>query len=259
MSLFAKINSSPLQAYIMTENRSKLKAEVTTVKIGHIEIEGLLLPSGEFAIAVPQICRLFSFPIKHSSRHFKALLGNDFSFPTCKTTLNSKPVNILRLADFERLVFELVLKQNELAIEFGRGLVGLSLHQLFSDAFEIELNEQDRQTWLKARLEGKVVRRTLTDAIKAYIESHPVSSHYAKHVYADVTDKINLGLFNRRANVLRKDWGCDNPRDAMTPHELRLVDDIENLATRLIDRDKLEPMKAVREAIARLCLPLINR
>lgn len=80
-----------------------VKAIVATVKIGHCEIQGLMLPNGDFAIAVPQVAELFSIPQKNSSRDFKALLGNNFSFLTTKSELHSNPVNILSLSEFEVL------------------------------------------------------------------------------------------------------------------------------------------------------------
>ena len=87
-----------------------LTATVAAVKLGQLEFEGLMFDDGTYGIAVPQICSIFQFPIKHASRDIKALLGKDFSFPKVRTTLNSKAVNALQLIDFERLLFELTIK-----------------------------------------------------------------------------------------------------------------------------------------------------
>jgi hypothetical protein len=236
------------------------RAELAIVRIGNLEIEGLMLDDGTFGIAIPQVCTLFQIPIKHASRDIKALLHGDFQFPKWCSKLHPKAVNVLLLKDFESVLFELALKQNQVAIEFSRTIIGLSLQQLFSDAFCIQFEKEERQDWLKDRQSGKVVRRTLTDAIRDYIKAHNVSERYAAFVYPNITDLINRAIFNRRsAKQLREDWGVDNPRDYMTQNELLLIMEVEHLATRLIDKDDLEPGLAVKEAISRLCLPVIKR
>jgi hypothetical protein len=244
----------------MTKN-NRIKAEIATVQIGHLEIEGLYAPeTDQFGIAVPQICSLFRFDKNQGSRNIKALLGNDFQFDKWRSKLNSKAVNVILLPDFEKLLFELVLKQNTIAIEMSRDLIGLSLHQLFSNAFNIKFDKEDAQRWLKARQQGKLARRTLTDAIKDWLLVHPeVSENKKKFIYSNVTDAINLGIFARRASKLRKDWHCDNPRDEMTEKELSVVESAEGLTMRLIDQDKLEPMVAVHEALNRLIIPVVER
>jgi hypothetical protein len=245
------------------------KADITQVKIGLIEIEGLLLPDGSFAIAVPQICSLFQFLNKNAVRDIKALLGKNFQFLKCRTTLHPKAVNVLQLKDFEKLMFELIVqKQNAKAIDLGRQLAGLSLHQLFSDAFGIKFEQEERQAWLKARQEGKIVRRTLTDAIKTYIDTHSddLSEPKKKFYYKNVTDAVYIGIFDRTASKLKVDWvtrpiiqpiTCKHGiRNKMTNRELKYVEQVEDLAMRLIDYDYLEPMTAVYEALNRLRIPL---
>ena len=91
----------------MANNHSTTKAVVTSVKIGHIQIEGLMLPDGTFAIAVPQVARLFSINQSHASRDLKALLGTGITFAKVQSELHSKAVNILDLTEFELLIAKL--------------------------------------------------------------------------------------------------------------------------------------------------------
>lgn len=149
---------------------SILTAKVTTVQIGSVKIEGLLLSDGQFAIGLPQINenQLNLVPQKNASREVKALLGNGFQFLKAKTSLNPKAINVILLEDFERLVFELAMKGNQIAQNFVRSLYGLSLHQLFCDAFGIEFEKEDRQDWLIKRQGTKVTFRAMTDALKEY-------------------------------------------------------------------------------------------
>jgi len=244
----------------MPENKKKVKAELAIVCIGSIEIEGLMLEDGTFGVAIPQVCTLFQLDKNQASREVKALLGNNFQFDKWCSQLNPKAVNVLFLKDFERLILRLAIKQNELAINLSELLIELSLQQLFSDAFCIQFEKEERQAWLKDRQNGKIVRRTLTDAIQDYLESHDVSENTEKHLYSNVTNAINRAIFNRRsAKQLREDWGVENPRDNMNQNELLLIMEVEHLTMRLIDKDQLDPYVAVKEAISRLCLPVIKR
>jgi len=79
------------------------KATVAIVKMGILEIEGLRFDdNGEYAIAVSQICSIFSFLIKNASRDLKAILDEDFSFLKARTTLHPKAVNCVTLLEFDR-------------------------------------------------------------------------------------------------------------------------------------------------------------
>jgi hypothetical protein len=97
------------------------KARVATVRIGHIEIEGLLLVDGSFAIGVSQVAELFSFDQSQATRTLKRLMGEDFSFRKTFSELNSKPVNILTLAQLEQLTIVLASSGNGKA----RDILGL--------------------------------------------------------------------------------------------------------------------------------------
>ena len=232
------------------------RAEIATVKIGHFEFEGLMLHDGTVGIAVSQICSVFSFLNKNAHRDIQSLLNEPSPFLKWSSKLNSKAVNVLLLPSFERLIFRLALKQNKVAISLSEQLIGLSLQQLFSDAFCIQFEKEERQQWIKDRQEGKEKRRTLTDSIKDYLLSYP---HADKNLYALVTDLISLGIFNRCATQLKTDWTAKNPRDEMTNKELSYVAEVEALTSRLIDRDGLHPLTAAKEALTRLIIPVSDR
>lgn len=128
------------------------KAKIATVKIGPLAIEGLLLPDGSFAVGVSQISALFPAIQNNPSREVKALLGKGIQLVKAASELNPNRVNIVSLEQFSLVVFELALKGQSEAVEFVRALHGLSLHQLFSDAFGIKFEADDRQEWLKQRM-----------------------------------------------------------------------------------------------------------
>lgn len=60
--------------------------------------------------------------------------------------------------------------------------------------------------WIKARLEGKVERRRLTDILKAHGVTGPG--------YAICTDEINKGLFGKTAKQLKAERGAKVLRDS---------------------------------------------
>ena len=233
------------------------RAEIATVRIGRLEFEGLMIANGTFYIGFSQLTLLNLVPPNRSLKQMEALYGIGFpSHQKLKTVLNSAPINAIDLKDFQRLLRILDKKGVCAAEKLVDQLTGLSLQQLFSDAFCIQFEKEERQQWLKDRQDGKEKRRTLTDSIKDYLIAHP---HVDKKLYPIVTDLIYLGIFNRRAADLKSDWNETNPRDEMTRKELLYVAEVEALTSRLIDRDGLHPLTAAKEALTRLIIPVCDR
>jgi len=80
------------------------KAVVATVDLGFKKVEGLMLPSGDYAITVPQIAATFQFTPKHASQTLKRLLGNDFSPHKIKTELGKQLINVVMPEDFAEII-----------------------------------------------------------------------------------------------------------------------------------------------------------
>lgn len=237
-------------------------AEVTTVAIGHLQVEGLLGSDGRFYIAAPQVSDRFSVPQKNLSRDIKSLMGKDFQFLKIKTKLNPKAINALTLADFERLVAKLDRAGNQTAQDFRDDLAGLSLHQLFADAFGLKFEAEERQAWLRDRQEGKKVRRTFTDAIKAYLERHPeLSESRARFMYSNASDQVNKAVFGRIARILCRDFQADKDslRDCFVGDELRHIAMIEEEAMYIVDRDDKDPCDAVLLARSKFSFDISSR
>ena len=119
----------------MPKNNTTKKAVVAMIQIGNKEVEGLMLPDGNFAIAVPQIWKLFEFSVQptDASRSIKRLLGNGFQYSRVRSELNPKKVNVVDVKTFELIVAKLDRKGNEKAQDFRDDLVGLSLYQFGFD------------------------------------------------------------------------------------------------------------------------------
>ena len=128
------------------------KAVIAQVSIGNLSLEGLMREDdGTFGIAMPQLASHDLVPQNRSLKELNTRLGTSFQSPKWRTTLNPKAVNVILLPDFERLLFELALNGNQPAQLMARDLVGLALHQLFSDAFGQKFEKEERQQWLTDR------------------------------------------------------------------------------------------------------------
>lgn len=162
-----------------------IKAEITEVQIGVLKIQGLMSEDGDFGVAVPQLVDLDLIPPKRSAKQLEALLGKGFQsheIMKWKTPLHPKAVNVMPLENFQTLVRELDKRGNKAASDFVDSLFGLSLHQLFCDAFGRKFEAQDRQVWLTTRYATKHDFRPLTDRLKAFGFTEP--SEYARFVWA---------------------------------------------------------------------------
>ena len=235
------------------------KAMIALVNIGsNIEIEGLRLPNGTFAVSVSQIANLFSIPQKNSSRDFKALLGEGFQFLKTSSELHPKPVNIISLSQFEIVMMMLDRMGNLKAQELRDALAGLALNELFCDAFGVVSDARTRKAWLDARFKGIQERTSLTDAIKDWLESNVVSDTAERFIYSNVSDKLNKGLTGHNAKYWREYIGCpDNAalRDRWKDSHLDHIKSVETHATRSIVRGQT-PMDAIDIALDFYSFPL---
>jgi hypothetical protein len=178
-----------------------IKAEITTVKIGPLAIEGLMSENGDFGVAVPQVASLNLVRPNQASRDLKSLLGAGFRFDKWKTPLNSKAVNVIPLDNFQDLIRALDKKGNPAASAFVDALFGLSMHQLFCDAFGLKFETEDRQRWLEARMATRHDFLPLTDQLKAYGFKEP--KEYARFVWAFQT-KLGIESGTRDSIDIKK-------------------------------------------------------
>lgn len=134
-----------------------MKAQITPVQIGSQTIDGLMDDRGKFYVAVSQANERLEFTAhqNHASRQVKAILGKDFQHTKLKTEINPNAVAAMDLKTFEVLLAKLDRSGNKKAQDFRDSLVGLALTQLFSDAFGIKLEAEDRQEYLRNRETNK--------------------------------------------------------------------------------------------------------
>lgn len=74
-----------------------IKAQIATIQIGPIVIEGLMDEIGDYFVGASQIAELFQFDKSQASRDIKTLLGDEIDFVKLTTPLNSKEINAITL------------------------------------------------------------------------------------------------------------------------------------------------------------------
>lgn len=234
---------------------SILTLELAQVKIGSKEVEGLLdITTASFYIGVPQICSQFSVPPGRSIKQLEALLDIPIQSHKAKTILNPKPINVVDLTQYELIVAKLDRKGYKLAQDFRDELVGLSLTQLFSDAFGIKFEIEDRQEYLLKRQAQKEIRLKETGCVDTWMSRHDseISPNYKKWIWVNISDAVNLALTGQKASYWRKELGLKDDcllRDNWNIKMLSDIHNIEELASKLIDRKDIEPKQAVKQAI----------
>ncbi len=239
------------------------KAVVATVRYAGFEFPGLKLANGKYGITSSQAWEMLKFSEhpNHASRTLKRLLGKDFKTTRLASELNPKKVNIILLEDFGLLVLKLAFKGNKVAQAIAEASVTTTLEIAYDIAFENKQKLEDYQAKHEARVQGKVTRRTLTNAIKDYINANAddLSDNYQRFIYNNCSQAVNKIVFGRNAKQLRESWDCTDLREAMTIEELMIVDSVERLAVTLIDDQGFEPLTAVKEAGNRLLIKQIER
>ncbi|WP_193200984.1 hypothetical protein, partial [Nostoc sp. MG11] len=84
--------------------------------------------------------------------------------------------------------------------------LGDSLRSLAYSHFGIAISSEQRNQWLSARHDGKIIRTDLTDAIKSYLDRHEECSDNCRiFIYVNATDAMYRAVFGMtRGNGLEK-------------------------------------------------------
>lgn len=188
----------------------------------------------------------------------KALLGKTSPLAKIKTDLSPQKLNIITIAEVVKVIRALAKKGNEVANELVDALLEESMDRRFAKAFDQTTSEDEYNERIKVRMSGKVARRSVTDAVKDWLDRHPeVTGNRRKYLYANMTDQVYQLMFGVRAKEMRVYRQVPNSkllRDGMTESELRHLEAIEDLTMRLIDKEGYEPVEAASEAVNALRL-----
>lgn len=152
----------------------------TQVAFGSYSLTGLMDEQGTYYIDTPILIKEGLLTRQdHASRDLKTLLGKEFGLAKLRVEYRNTSVTAIALKDFEVLLAKLDRKGNKAAQKLRDDLVGLSLHQLFSDAFNVTFGKKERQQWLTQR---QIHQCNYNDRISAWLDTDGVPHHVRGHV-----------------------------------------------------------------------------
>lgn len=199
------------------------KAIIAKIELGIITTEGLMLPSGDYAVAVSQVANIFSLPKNHATRDVKRLLCKDSPLPKVASELNSKPVNIIFLNDFKRIIRSLDKQGHPVAEALADALLEEGIERRFARAFNQKVEEEEYDERLKLRMKRLLARHDWTDVLmNRHVDLNGVKPEPQDYKRWTVT--VNQKLFGQP-------HFCRN-RDNMTPEQQQTIYDFERMAKR---------------------------
>lgn len=250
------------------KTNNTVKAVRATIYLGDIPLEVFQLPSGEYRLSQTGV----AVAIGNEETSFRNFLVGKSSealpykgFRSAKLKVDGNNVKINAIPVELAVVFwgKETIEGNVLA---ARLLVACGIEAIerrADTAFNVQRTEEERQAAFSARVKGKIIRRSLTDAIADYMANHPeLSPNTVKFMYSNVSDAVNLIVFGRKACKLRADLQVPLEgllRDFYTSREQQYVQEVEDLAMRIIDQDDIAPLLAVKESGRRLLIPVQPR
>ena len=128
------------------------KAVVTQIEYAGLSFEGLMLPSGEYAVTLKQFSDIFLESQNPSAKRLKVKTGIDFKTRKLPTETNRKPSVIISLEDMGLMIQVLAQKGNQQAIAFAVASITEKLERIFDAAFGKEVTEREREVRFNERL-----------------------------------------------------------------------------------------------------------
>lgn len=240
------------------QNSKTIRASRATISIGDIPVNVYQLPDGSYRLAGRNVTDAVgehhsTLARFHKVKSLKALPGNASSLTQVKSDSGETfiPVSIEDAMDY----WLSRVGSNDKAKAIARALMSESIERRADRQFGIQRSESERDERLKIRMQGKLTRTSLEDAIYQYIQRHPeTSKSYQQWLYKNATDKMITQVWGKNRKKLALERGIDTRnslRDIMESPELATIDRIEDLMSRLIIQQDMEPLAAATEAVER--------
>ena len=143
------------------------RALVKKINYAGLEFDGLMLPDGSYAIAVPQLVQVGLLASgKTATRDLQRILGNSFVASKVMTEVDKNKVNVISLETFTLATLLLFQKGHEVATRFVMASVQEKLERIFDAGFGKVVEEREREARFFARLDTKETFRPMTDELQ---------------------------------------------------------------------------------------------
>ena len=248
--------------------------DVNSIVYGNYSVLIGVTESNELLIAQPTVEILMGWESDSGRKKIVSKSLKDFAGLGFKVGKNTQSVNwvgqgktvFYNYSDFLVLVKWQVKQGNDKAIDLVIAGFADSFSEFAYKSFGLVYTEKERQLLLKSRQKGIQSRRTWTDAVQEWLgdNEHLMSSNERKFVWIHVSDAVNIGIFGRNSTKLKSDWKLpktDSIRDHFTEKELMLVEQIENTAMRILDKNgsAIKPIQAIQLAVSGMFLTAETR
>ena len=243
-------------------DNSTARAIRASILLGSIPLDVFQLPNGEYRLSQTQATEAVdkgeqSFRQFRASKSPEALQCKDLE--AVKWAVEGSPgkANLILIELGVAYWTKEAIAGNVKAARLLGACAIESIERRADAAFGAQVDEEERNERMKARIEGKVVRWLLTDAIAEYIKRHPeLSDNDKKWMYRNCSDKTNIIVLGKIAKKIAEDLGCDRSklRDFLQAEQLVRLASMEDLTVRLIDRNDVHPFQAVIQSAERLLL-----
>jgi hypothetical protein len=248
---------SRVVSYYMTNTT---RAKRASIKVGELELDIFMLPNGDYALSQTQVAEAVGND-EISYRHFlagkspQALPYKGFRSDKLAVEGNNRKINVVPIEIAIAFWTKEAIAKNVNAILLLSACAIEAIERRADKVFNQKRTEEEYNERLKARMSGKAARRQLTDSINDYIAKHPeLSDNKVKWLYKNTTDRLYKLLFGKIKKVLADELKLEELesfRDHLTVVQLRQLEALEDLMTRLIDHFDIYPLEAAEEASRR--------
>ena len=250
-------------------------ARKTIVSIGHLLVDGYLLPNGKFGMSQTQVILLSGVT---TDTHHAASRYTDISRSKQAKTLVPQGFVVHRnlpvVGEIEKInLVELDSVSPFLTVCLSLGhieaakplalLSGLSLQQLFCDAFGLKFEAEERQAWLLARTESKDFFFEFTTEISSWFNRTKADRTQPIERYMSMSfDAINRGLFGKTSKQIRIELGVSDVvliRDYFNNESLRRISQVQSISGGQMRKNlSLRPLDAAKFALDCSCFDVID-
>lgn len=231
------------------------KATVAKVTFGDLTLDCLQFADGSYHFYINQLQRELGIKASNSTgqKYLKPLLEANPKQVSQAKILNTKSiVKTISLDLLAQAIQSYAQLGNKKCLAVAIACVAESLERRADKAFDKKRSEDEYNTRLTARMQGKEARWDLTNAIKAYIDRHQVTGNQAKFLYMHATNTLYCTLTGEPSmHAIKHKYNIpinDTLRNYLSDRDLKHLEYIESLAQRLIDIEDIYPVDAITQA-----------